>query len=85
MEHRVEAVLAVVADRHVRSFFQALAACSQAAGLIRMIDSTAVRAHVSAAGAKGGSKIRRSAVRAAGSARKSTSNAISTGYRSTFV
>ena len=67
------------------AFFQALANCSQTSGLIQMFDSTTVRAHVSAAGAKGGSKIRRSAARAAGSARKSTSNAISMGYRSTFT
>jgi len=67
------------------AFFQALAGCSQTAGLIQMFDSTTVRAHVSAAGAKGGSKIRRSAAHEAGSARKSTSNAISTGYRSTFT
>jgi transposase len=36
------------------AFFQALAACSETAGLIRMFDSTTARAHVSAAGAKGG-------------------------------
>lgn len=36
------------------AFFQALAACSQTAGLIQMFDSTSIRAHVSAAGAKGG-------------------------------
>jgi transposase len=67
------------------AFFQALAGCSQTAGLIQMFDSTTVRAHVSAAGAKGGSKIRRSAALAAASARKSTSNAISTDCRSTFT
>ena len=37
-----------------------------------LIDSTAVRAHRSASGGKGGSKIKRSAVRAAGARRKST-------------
>jgi len=67
------------------AFFQALAACSQTAGLIQMFDSTTVRAHVSAAGAKGGSKIRRLAGPEAGSARKSTSNAISKVCRSTFT
>lgn len=36
------------------AFFQALAQCSQTAGLIQMFDSTSIRAHVSAAGAKGG-------------------------------
>ena len=37
-----------------------------------LIDSSAVKAHRSAAGGKGGSKIRRSAARAAGARRKST-------------
>ena len=53
------------------AFFLALASCSQTAGLVQMFDSTSVRAHVSAAGAKGGSKSRRLAVPAAVSARKS--------------
>jgi transposase len=34
------------------AFFQALAACSRTAGLIQMFDSTSIRAHVSAAGAR---------------------------------
>ena len=41
------------------------------AHLVQMFDSTVVRAHVSAAGAKGGKMIKRSAVRAAVSRRKS--------------
>src|SRR3712207_1725950 len=36
------------------AFFQALAGLSRTAHLVQMFDSTAVRAHVSAAGAKGG-------------------------------
>src|SRR3712207_2291278 len=36
------------------AFFQALAGLSPTAHLVQMFDSTAVRAHVSAAGAKGG-------------------------------
>ena len=36
------------------AFFDALAAMSQTAHLVQMFDSTVVRAHVSAAGAKGG-------------------------------
>jgi transposase len=36
------------------AFFDALAAMSQTAPLVQMLDSTVVRAHVSAAGAKGG-------------------------------
>jgi transposase len=38
--------------------FDALAECNSAAHLAQMIDSTVVRAHISAAGAKGGKKIR---------------------------
>jgi len=38
------------------AFFQALAGCNRSAGLIQMFDSTSVRAHVSAAGAKGAGK-----------------------------
>lgn len=53
-------------------FFDHLASLSSSAHLVQMFDSTIVRAHVSAAGAKGGSRIRRSAARAAGSPRKST-------------
>ena len=65
------------------AFFQALATCSRTAGTIQMFDSTSVRAHVSAAGAKGGSKIRYLDVPAADSGRKSTSSAIATACRST--
>ena len=54
------------------AFFQALAGLSPTAHLVQMFDSTVVRAHVSAAGAKGGSKARRSAARAAGSRPRST-------------
>jgi transposase len=54
------------------AFFDSLAGLSDTAGLVQMFDSTIVRAHVSAAGAKGGSRARRSAARAAGSRRKST-------------
>ena len=54
------------------AFFQALAGLSRTAHLVQMFDSTAVRAHVSAAGAKGGSRARRSAARAAASGPRST-------------
>ena len=54
------------------AFFQALAECSQTARLVQMFDSTVVRAHVSAAGAKGGSTIRLSDARAVGSHARST-------------
>ena len=56
------------------AFFDTLASMSTSAHLIQMFDSTIVRAHVSAAGAKGGSRVRRSAARGAGSRRKSMSN-----------
>ena len=48
------------------AFFDALAAMSQTAHLVQMFDSTVVRAHVSAAGAKGGRRVKRWAARAAG-------------------
>ena len=54
------------------AFFDALAAMSETAHLVAMFDSTVVRAHVSAAGAKGGRTIKRSAARAAASRPKST-------------
>jgi transposase len=49
-----------------------LAEMSGTAHLVQMVDSTIVRAHVSAAGAKGGSKARPSGARAAGFPPKST-------------
>ena len=54
------------------AFFDHLAALSPSAHLVQMFDSTVVRAHVSAAGAKGGKKVRRWAAREVGSRRKST-------------
>jgi len=59
------------------AMFDALAATSQTAGLVQMFDSTIVRAHVSAAGAKGGKRARRSAARAAASRPRSISKPIS--------
>ena len=64
------------------AFFDALATMSESAHLVQMFDSTAARAHVSAAGAKGGKTIRRSAVRVAASQPKSTSRSTSTACRS---
>ena len=40
----------------IEAFFQLLAETSETAHLVQMLDSTVVRAHVSAAGAKGGQK-----------------------------
>ncbi len=54
------------------AFFQALAGLSQTAHLVQMFDSTVVRAHVSAAGAKGGRMVKRSAAPGAASPRRST-------------
>jgi transposase len=55
------------------AFFETLASLSDTAHLIQMFDSTVVRAHVSAAGAKGGSRPRRSAVPGVASRPRSTS------------
>src|SRR3954454_16314601 len=63
------------------AFFDALAATSRTAHLVQMLDSTVVRAHVSAAGAKGGKQVRRWAAPAGASRPRSTSRLISTGGR----
>src|SRR6202049_3677567 len=59
-----------------RAVFEAilaiLAEMSGTARLFQMVDSTVVRAHVSAAGAKGGRRAKRSGARAAGFPPKST-------------
>ena len=65
------------------AFFQLLAEQSRTAHLVQFFDSTVVRAHVSAAGAKGGKTVRRLAAHAAGSRRKFTSRPTSTAIRST--
>ena len=67
------------------AFFQMLAEFSQTAHLVQLFDSTTARAHVSAAGAKGGSSARRSAARAAASRPKSTLRPTSTATRSTSI
>ena len=53
------------------AFFEALASLSETAHLVQMLDSIVVRAHVSAAGAKGGRMPRRSGVRGEASRQKS--------------
>ena len=63
------------------AFFDALTATSQTAHLVQMFDSTVVRAHVSAAGAKGGSRIRPWVARVGASRPRSTSRSIWMGYR----
>jgi len=67
------------------AFFDALAALSESAHLVQMFDSTVARAHVSAAGAKGGKTITRSAVRVAASQPKFTSRSTSTACRSPSI
>ncbi len=67
------------------AFFQALAGLSQTAHLVQMFDSTVVRAHVSAAGAKGGSTLRLWAARVAGSRPRSTSRPTLTAIRLRFT
>ena len=59
------------------AFFDALAATSRTAHLVQMLDSTVVRAHVSAAGAKGGKMVRLWAAPAGASRPRSTSRPIS--------
>lgn len=63
-------------------FFQLLAEQSPTAHLVQFFDSTVVRAHVSAAGAKGGSKIKRLAAHGAVFRRKSISRPTLMGIRS---
>jgi transposase len=63
------------------AFFDALTATSQTAHLVQMFDSTVVRAHVSAAGAKGGSRIRLWVARVGASRPRSTSRLTWMGYR----
>ena len=66
-------------------FFQLLAETSPTAAVVQMFDSTVVRAHVSAAGAKGGSKIRRSGGHEADFRAKSTSRRTSMVCRSLSI
>ena len=63
------------------AFFDALAGLSRTAHLVQMFDSTVVRAHVSAAGAKGGNTIKRWAAHAAASRPRSTSRLTSVDSR----
>ncbi|MCK7615000.1 hypothetical protein [Roseibium sediminicola] len=71
LEQRQETLRPSWQGRCVRGLFSILAGLDEGAHLIAMFDSTVIRAHVSAAGAKGGRKVKRSGVRAAGSAPKS--------------
>ncbi len=66
-------------------FFEALAALSDTAHLVQMFDSTIVRAHVSAAGAKGGRADRRWAAPVAVSRPRSTSRLTGLAIRWAFA
>src|SRR4051794_17271476 len=67
------------------AFFEALAALSETAHLVQIFDSTVVRAHVSAAGAKGGRTDRLWAARVAASRPRSISRPIGMAIRWTFT
>ena len=67
------------------AFFETLAALSGTAHLVQMFDSTIVRAHVSAAGAKGGRVGRRWAARAGASPPRSTSRPTGMAIRWAFA
>ena len=72
MEQRVEAVLRLSNAGVFEAFFQMLAEHSPTAHLVQMFDSTVGRAHVSAAGAKGGGRAKRSGAPRAVSPPRST-------------
>ena len=67
------------------AFFEALASLSRTAHLVQMFDSTVVRAHVSAAGAKGGKTTKPWAARVGASRPRSISRSIWMGCRSPFT
>ncbi len=67
------------------AFFEALANRSRTAHLVQMFDSTVVRAHVSAAGAKGGKAGRLWAARVAASRPRSTSRPTGMAIRWAFA
>src|SRR5215204_5654424 len=67
------------------ALFDALAATSRTAHLVQMLDSTIVRAHVSAAGAKGGNPVRLWVAPAGASRPRSTSRLTSMASRSLSI
>jgi transposase len=78
-EQRVEALRALSKAGVFEAFFDTLASMSSTAHLIQMFDPTIMRAHVSAAGAKGGETGKRLGVRAAASPRKSAQKSDASG------
>jgi transposase len=85
LKQRLKTPLAIEPAGLFDAVFEALAAMSPTAHLVQMFDSTIVRAHLSAAGAKGGKKTRRSDVRAEASRQKSISRPISTACQSPSI
>ena len=85
LEHGLEALLASLTKRNVGGIIPGAGGVQRTSGLIQMFDCTSIRAHVSAAGAKGGRKIRCLDAHVAGSARKSMSKSTATAIRSTFI
>src|SRR5260370_25891603 len=67
------------------AFFEALASMSETAHLVQMFDSTVVRAHVAAAGAKGGKMIRLSVAHAVDFRPRFTWKPISAACPSRFI
>ena len=67
------------------TFFETLASLSERAHLVQMFDSTVIRAHVSAAGAKGGRMAKPSGAPGEGSRPRSISRPISTAIRSASI
>jgi len=67
------------------TFFEALASLSERAHLVQMFDSTVIRAHVSAAGAKGGRMAKHSGAPEEASQPRSISRPISTAIRSASI
>lgn len=75
LEHRLKRFSRLSGSGVFEAFFQALAELSPTAHLVQVFDSTTVRAHVSVAEAKGGSRTRRSPAPAVVSLPRRTSTA----------
>ena len=67
------------------TFFEALASLSERAHLVQMFDSTVIRAHVSAAGAKRGRMAKHAGAPGEASRPRSISRPISTAIRSASI
>jgi hypothetical protein len=85
MRIALEALLALEPQGVFETFFEALASLSERAHLVQMFDSTVIRAHVSAAGAKGGRMAKHSGAPGEASQPRSISRPISTAIRSASI